>query len=164
MPERTAHVSQPLTSELARRWKLEVDTADSAVSPTWVPVRGIGEFTDKQDDKMQDDTDYDSDGYGSETKTLINWSNELTLVTKTNATTGVLDAGQAKLKAARRQFGEAGTVHIRWYDRNGVVGDAWEGWASVGWDPQGGSADDLDKVKVTLRGQGAPIAITNPAA
>ena len=157
-------MSQPLTSELARRWRLDVDTADSASSPTWVQVRAIGEMTPKVTPKMQDDTDYDSDGYGSSTKTLLNWSIEATLITKTSPVTGAVDAGQAKIKAAHDKFGEEGQVHIRWYDRNGLPDDAYEGWAQVSWEPSGGKADALDEVKVSLDGNGARTAIINPAA
>lgn len=156
-------MSQPLTSELARRWRLDVDTADSQDTPTWVQVRGMAEFTPKVDAQLEDDNDYDSNGWGSQTKTMLSWSNELTLIRKTNPATSAFDPGQEKIRLAHDQFGETGQVHCRWYDRNGLD-EAYEGWAQVQWEPEGGEPGDLDQVKVTLVGNGIRTAITNPAA
>ncbi|MCX4672406.1 hypothetical protein OG453_38105 [Streptomyces sp. NBC_01381] len=75
----------------------------------------------------------------------------------------MFNAAQEKLRLASESFGVASRVHVRYYDREGRD-EAYEGRALVTWEPDGGAADDLDTVKVTLTGKGPRKKITNPAA
>jgi len=154
-------MSAPLDTALARKWKLEVDTS-ATETPTWVPVRGITNFTPGTTPTVQSTDDYDSDGWGADEKTMLKWANAVQLLRKkSDATT--YDPGQEALRAKSDQFGSAGTAHIRWYDRDGGP-EAFEGRANVSWEPQGGATADVENVTVNLTGKGARTAITNPAA
>ncbi|WP_284291189.1 IPT/TIG domain-containing protein [Luteimicrobium album] len=51
---------------------------------------------------------------------------------------------------------------MRWYERQGSDGEAYEGDALVQWAPNGGDPTGLNSVAITLLGQGAREPITNP--
>lgn len=152
---------EQLVSSLARKWKLDVNTGTVA-SPSWLPVRAIAELKPSLEPNMEDDADYDSEGWGSETKTLLKWSLEVKVGRKTGVTTGNYDPGQEVLRTKSDQFGAAGTAHIRWYDRFAGP-EAYTGFASVSWEPEGGETKDLDLVTIKLMGNGKRTTITNPA-
>lgn len=137
-------------------------TADVASTGTgWVQVRAITGLKPTIDSNMEDDSDYDSDGWGSEVKTAMSWKLELDLGRKVGVTSRAYDPGQEIIRVAGDKFGPDSVVRVRWYDRNGGP-EAYEGYASVDWAPEGGSYSDLDKAKATLSGQGARTVITNP--
>lgn len=153
---------EQLVSTLARKFRVEVDTSPDA-SGTWIPVRAIGELKPNVDTTLEDDSDYDSDGWQSQAKTGMAWTLETKLVRKAGLTSGNYDPGQEVLRAAANSFGAAGTVHVRWFDRQGGP-EAYEGFATVSWAPDGGGSTALDTVTVTLTGQGRRNDIANPAA
>lgn len=154
-------MSEPtLTSTLARDWRLDVNTGTVAV-PVWTQVRGVSAFTPTITPTTQDDSDYDSGGWGSTTKTMLAWSISATLLRKVSVVDGARDPGQEALREASDQFSDAGIVHVRWYERE-VGGEAYSGSAQVNWEPQGGDTTALKSVNVTLLGQGARTVITNP--
>lgn len=148
---------------LARRYRLDLDTASSDTAPVWVLVPGVAEFGEKIAPTQQDNSTYEDAGWTSAAVTALAWSIETTLMHRQHPTTGAFNAAQEQLKTASRSFGAASRVHVRYYDRNSAVPDAHEGWALVKWEPSGGKADDLDSVKVTLTGVGPLLDITNPA-
>ncbi|WP_086846828.1 phage tail tube protein [Amycolatopsis kentuckyensis] len=153
-------------STTARKWYLDVDTNFSTVSPNWIGVFGITDFQPKSDPTMQDDSDYDSEGYGSETKTAEKWSLVMKVARKvTVADATVYDPGQEYLRSrAIGKMGPNNSVHVRWYEMtpNGPRAEAYDGIASVTWSPDGGKMSDLDIVSVTLGGQGKQNPITHP--
>jgi hypothetical protein len=157
-------MTQPNQSTLARKWKLDVNTG-SVGSPTWTPVNGIAELTPSpQEPNIEDDNVYEDEGWGGATKTGLKWTIEAKLVRRLVA--GVVttyDPGQEKLRTCSSSFGIDGVANIRWYDREGGP-EAYDGFAEVGWAPEGGSATDLETITVTLTGKGARTAITNPDA
>lgn len=154
-------MTQPQQTQLARKWKLEINTG-SVATPTWTQVKGINEFTPQVGEaNLEEDNDYDSDGWGSSTKTMLNWSAEAKLLRKADPGTNALDTGQEKLRTQSRLFGSDGVAHVRFYDRNGGV-EAYEGFAEVSWGAEGGSPSDLETVTVTLTGKGALEEIANP--
>lgn len=153
--------TEQLVSTLARKWKLDVNTGTVAV-PVWTPVRAIGELKTTVESNMEDDSDYDSDGWASESKTQMKWTLETKVLRKIGVTSSNYDPGQEAIRAAADQFGSAGTPQFRWYDRDGGP-EAYTGFASVSWEPEGGEAKDLDTVTIKLSGQGKRTLITNPA-
>lgn len=153
--------TEQLVSTLARKWKLDVNTG-TVESPTWTPVRAIGELKTTVESNMEDDSDYDSDGWASETKTQLKWTLETKVLRKIGVSSANYDPGQEALRAAADQFGSAGTPQVRWYDRDGGP-EAYSGFGSVSWEPEGGEAKDLDTVTIKLSGQGKRTLITNPA-
>ena len=60
-------------STVNRKWYLDVNTG-TPETPTWVGVFGITDFTPGLSPVLQDDSDYDSEGYGSQTKTGASWT------------------------------------------------------------------------------------------
>ncbi|TFV32296.1 hypothetical protein E4K10_18220 [Streptomyces sp. T1317-0309] len=153
---------QPAETEtaLARRYRLELDTSTTG-TPTWAIVPGVQEFDPAVDPTQQDSTTYEDGGWADNTVTQLAWSIETTLLHRCHPVTKAFNPAQEKLRLAAETFGVPATVHVRWYDRDGRD-EAYEGYALVTWDPDGGATDDLDSVKVTLTGKGAKIAIDNP--
>lgn len=150
----------PLVSQLARRWRVDVNTGTTA-APTWVQVRGIRSLSPTSPATLQDDSDYDNDGWGSQVKTMMNWSLEMTV--RVGAVAGVRDPGQAKIEDASTAFEDAGVVQCRWYERDGGS-RAYMGFAEAAWDEAGGGVDALAEATATLTGKGKRTKITNPVA
>ncbi len=141
-------------------------SADGAVVLTgdhWLQVRALKEFTPGLDTNLEDDSDYDSDGWSSSTKTQLGWKIDAKLMRKIGIESGDPDPGQEILRLAAESFGTAGIVHVRWYDRDGGP-EAYSGYAEVSWSPDGGDTTALASVSVTLTGKGPRTPITNPAA
>lgn len=130
---------------------------------SWVQVRAITEMTAGIDSNLEDDADYDNDGWTSQTKTAQGWSLSMTIARKVGFLTRGYDAGQERIRQAADGFGPDATVHVRWYDRDGGP-EAYEGYGTVSWEPQGGGVTALDTTNVTITGQGARLSIDNPVA
>jgi hypothetical protein len=147
-------------------WYLDIDTNNSVASPNWVPLMGITEFQQKLDPNLEDDSDFDSGGFQSETKTAEKWSLELKIARKmTVADNTVYDVGQEYLRGrAIGKMGPANAAHIRFYEMTsgGPRAEAYDGFAAVTWSPDGGKMSDLNTVSVTLSGQGRLNQITHP--
>jgi hypothetical protein len=153
-------------STVNRKWYVDVDTAFSSASPTWVGVFGIVNFQQKLNPTLQDDSDFDSGGFMSKTKTAEEWGVSLKIARKvTQADATVYDPGQEYLRArAIGQMGPSNAAHIRFYEMtpSGPRAEAYDGFAAVTWSPDGGKMSDLDIISVTLDGQGRLNAITHP--
>lgn len=154
-------------STLNRKWYLDVNTG-TLLLPVWTGVFGISDLQPSVDTTMQDDSDYDSEGYRSSTATALGWALNLTLQRKTTvAAADEYDPGQEALRLVADEMGTDNRVHIRWYEMNGDLGpqtEAFEGHASVSWSPNGGPMDALSTVAVVLQGQGKRTAIAHPDA
>ncbi|WP_116051678.1 phage tail tube protein [Amycolatopsis palatopharyngis] len=152
-------------STTTRKWYLDVNTGTDA-TPTWVGVHGITEFKPAMDPTLQDDSDYDSEGYKSQTKTAEEWAVEAKVVRKvTAADATAYDPGQEFLRTKSvGKFGVANSAQIRYYEMEpgGPRVEAYKGNAAVTWSPEGGAMDELDMVSVTLTGQGKLEPITHP--
>ncbi|CAM3459944.1 phage tail tube protein [Stackebrandtia soli] len=157
-----ASATEQLVAGLARDWALDVDSG-TPETPTWLKVRGMGELKPTIESNMEDDSDYDSDGWASEVKTQLKWALETKLLRKRGISSGANDPGQEVIRAASDQFGAPGTVHVRWYNKLGGP-EAYTGFAAVSWEPEGGSTTDLESVTVNLSGNGRRTLIVNPAA
>lgn len=159
----TAVTSPILTSTVASKWILQVDSSVALDGSGYIPVRGMTSFQPAVASTNQDDSDYDSGAWGSDAKTQLKWSNVLKLSRK-RAAGYVEDPGQAVLRAAHDQVGAPSTIRCRWYDRNGHGSEAYEGYALVDWSEDGGATTALSMVSVTLMGQGVRTKITNPVS
>ncbi|WP_439676001.1 phage tail tube protein [Embleya sp. MST-111070] len=146
---------------LARRYRLDIDTGTSSAA-TWSPLIGITEFAPKVEPTQQDVTTYDAEGWVEQAVTMYAWSVEVTIAHRAHPTTGAFNPVQEKLRKAAMKFGAASYVRVRYYDRNGVADDAYQGTALVTWEPDGGGPDEVDTVKVTLTGSGPLVEIANP--
>jgi len=163
MPATTKVPLGPSTT--VRKWYLDVNTGTFAV-PVWVGVFGIQEFKPTQDDTYKEDSDFDSGGFGSETKTSEKWGCEIKIGRKTQAVVlTAYDPGQEYLRTkSQGQMGPANQVDIRYYEMepSGPRVEAYRGYTGVQWSPDGGEQADPDTVSVTLRGQGRRNAIAHP--
>lgn len=147
-----------------RKWYLDIDTSATS-TPAWTGVFGITEFKAAIEGSLQDDSDFDSNGWKSQINTANQWSIELKVKRATIKTTPTsYDPGQEKLRIAGAATGLENVVHVRWYEMeaNGPRVEAYEGTASVTWSPDGGNMEALDFVSVTLTGNGARLDITHP--
>lgn len=165
VPER-----EPLgATTLNRMWYLDVDTG-TAGTPSWIGVFGLTEFQPALEPTLQDDSDFDSAGYKSQSVTALAWSlvGKLRRGTKGGATPDptAYDPGQEALRLAANEMGTNNRVHVRWYEmtEGGPRVEAYEGYASVTWSPDGGGMDANNLVSITLTGQGKRTAITHPDA
>lgn len=153
---------------LNRKWYLDVNTGTED-SPVWTGVFGIAEFAAPKDPTMQDDSDYESEGWKSQAVTALAWSIDLKLIRKVQSDTPTAyDTGQEELRSASDEQGVDNRLQVRWYEYKGESGgpqvEAYKGWVAVTWTPDGGAMDALDTVSVTLTGQGDRESITHPAA
>lgn len=157
-------MTQPNQSTLSRKFVCEVNTGTVGV-PVWTLVRGMAEFTYKEaEGNFEDDNVYEDSGYTGQTKTALSWSAAGKVMRRTDPTNiTVYDPGQEKLRLLMRTLGPTGVGQFRIYDRDGGP-EANTGFAEVKWDPDGGSATDLEAVSFELLGKGAPVVITNPNA
>lgn len=149
-----------------RKWYLDVNTAASGAVAAWVPVSGITDFKPGRDGNMEDDSDFDSGGFQSETKTAEKWSADVKLMRKvTTASATAYDPGQETLRLkSYGKFGVANSVEIRYYEMEpeGPRIEAYQGRCAVAWSDDGGGMTALSTSTVKLSGQGALVAIAHP--
>jgi len=137
------------------KWRLDVDL-DTNGSGNFVQVKGISNFVPAVPAQVEDNTDYDTDGWGADAVMGRKFTNTLTV--RRHKYAGARDPGQEALRIAA----DAGTrIHVRWYERT-TGGEAYDGWVLVQWEPQGGAPTGISEVSATLLGQGARNVIDNP--
>jgi hypothetical protein len=134
--------------------------------PVWTVVRGRTDFKPGVDSTLQEDSDMDSSGWKSQTRTAAAWTLALKLVRKGLAGAGAgqtsYDPGQEALRIAGDAVGPANSVSVRWFKLGSVRTEAYQGFAAVSWSPDGGGMDGLDTVSVDLTGQGPRVSIAHP--
>lgn len=162
----TATTKVPLGATTTnRKWYVDVDTGTE--SAEWTGIFGITEFKDALEASLQDDSDFDGEGWKSQTNTANAWSLEFKVKRAVQAASATAyDPGQEELRGAAEETGIANSVHVRWYEMEpgGPRVEAYEGFAAVTWSPDGGGMDALSTVSVRLVGQGKRTAITHPAS
>lgn len=152
-------------SLLASAWALDVNTGTEAV-PVWTPVKGMTQFKENISSSMEDDSDFDSNGWGSDQVTQRKWSLECEGKRKRDASNDVTfipDAGQQFILDAGNQVGIGSNIQVRYYRRDGAP-DAWMGSVTVDYGGGGGNTTALEPFNFKLGGQGERTAITNPSA
>lgn len=161
-----ATTKTPLGASITnRKWYVDVDANDGVGTASWLPVLGITNLTPNFDNaNLEDDSDFDSGGFQSQTKTASGWSMQLTVARKSTVVDQTAyDPGQEHLRTKSiGKFGPSNSVYVRIYEMepDGPRVEAYYGRASVSWQDQGGAETALSTVQVTLTGQGelAPIA------
>lgn len=152
------------TTQLNRDWYLDVNIG-TVGSPNWVGVFGIQEFQPNLEPGMQDSSDFDSGGYGSDDVTELKFSLDFKVRRAPQGANALAyDPGQEVLRAAAEALGTGNRAHVRWYEMglNGPRVEAYDGFANVQWKPDGGAGSGLRTVGVTLGGQGKRNLITHP--
>ncbi|AYQ99473.1 major tail protein [Microbacterium phage Johann] len=162
----TATTKAPLgASTTNRKWYVDVYPTTEATTP--IGVFGIQEFKDNVEPTSQDDSDFDGNGWKSETVTALLGKLEFKVGRKTLPDDPTsYDPGQEVLRKASRKTGVGNRVKVRYYEMepDGPRVEAYEGFASVGWTPDGGGMDATSTAAVVLTFQGEPKEITHPDA
>lgn len=145
-----------------RKWYLDVRA--SATDP-WLGVHGITEFKPNLPGAAgtQDDSDFDGGGFKSDTVTTLAWGGEGKVSRKrVRGAPTAYDPGQELIRTRAAVIG--GELECRIYEMepDGPRVQAWQGFTSPRWSPDGGGMDALDTASFTLAGRGAPTAIDHP--
>lgn len=130
--------------------------------PGWSKMRALTSFKPSLDNNMEDDSDFDGEGYQSSAKTAIGWKLETEVGRKVSKVTGDYDPTQEYVRDQSEKFTPDDEVHLRWYRRSGR-GPGYEGWASPEWEENGEKYSDLSTASITFNGQGKRELIANPA-
>lgn len=153
-------------STLNKKWHVEVNAGTTEV-PIWKRLRGQQEFKDLLTPTTQDSSDFDAEGWKSSTVTALEWGVEGKVFRKVRPDdAAAYDEAQETIRLAASQTGLGNTVEIRFWEYNGPNGplvEAYQGFVSVSWEPDGGAMDALSVVSVKLMGQGPRVPITHPA-
>ena len=146
------------TTALARRFRLDV-TNDLTLAAGFIEAKGMYAFKPAVDPNLVNTGAYDTDGWDSFEKTSQGWS--LTGSFWLRAPAGIFDAGVQMLRDRQMLWGDACRIGVRWYDKSGQP-EAYAGVAIVKSERANDGKDDPDAVSITLTGDGALSAITNP--
>ncbi|WNM65422.1 major tail protein [Microbacterium phage Phonegingi] len=149
-----------------RKWYVDLDNSATG-TPSWLALAGITELTPGVEGSLQDDSDFDGEGWGSQVNTMNAWTLEgkVRRGVLPGSTPPVYDPAQEILRLAAAETGLANVVHVRWYEMEpeGPRVEAYEGYAAVTWSEDGGGVDAISIVSFTLTGRGKRTVITHPA-
>lgn len=139
-------------------WALEVAAYTDGTDPaTYVPVRGMQEFTPPAIEKNQeDDGDFDGGVWSSSTSTGLGYKLEGKVKLPRGGLTA--DPGQTILKTAGLGVAEAGYVHFRAYNK--ISGLGYTGVTDATFTDDGGSKTNLTTAAFTLTGRGELLPYT----
>lgn len=148
-----------ITPGVIRDWKLEVAAYADGTEPTaWTPVLGITNLTPPASEKnLEDDSSFDSDGWGSQIATGLNWKIEGNVKRARASLTE--DPGQAILREAGNGLAEAGFVHVRITNRTKPT-EGRVGVADASFTDEGGEHTKLTTASFSLAGRGALEDVT----
>lgn len=150
-----------------RKWYVDIDSSTTGTA-SWIALAGITELTPGVEGSLQNDGDFDGEGWGSQVNTLNAWTLEgkVRRGIMPGSTPPVYDPGQEILRLAAAETGIGNVVHVRWYEMepDGPRVEAYEGYAAVSWSEDGGGVEALSMVSFTLTGRGKRETITHPAA
>lgn len=157
-------------STFVHKWWVQVnDTAGVGGGtfdlPEWVDILATNDFVFTIEPSTEDDGDFDSPGWGSETTTSRKWKAETTVLRKTKMDDPTAyDDGQEICRDAGFELGALNRVDTRIFEmtEGGPKVEAYRGFASVQWVPAGGDNKAIDKVKLTLSGSGLLSKIAHP--
>lgn len=147
-----------------RKWYCDVDNSATS-SPTWIGVFGIQEFKRIQSATTQDTSDFDGEGWQDEDVTALKHGAEFKVRRGTLSSDATdYDPGQEKLRLTSLKTGVGNRVHYRIYEMepDGPRVEAYEGFAAVTWDEDGGDMTASSTVSVKLLGKGKLLDIEHP--
>lgn len=150
-----------ITPGVVRDYKLEVAAYTDGLAPTvWTPVLGITSLTPPASEKnLEDDSSFDSDGWGSQFATGLNWKIEGSV--KRARASLVEDPGQVILREAGNGLAEDGFVHVRITNRTKPTAGR-VGVADASFTDEGGEHTKLTTAGFSLAGRGALTEVTIP--
>jgi hypothetical protein len=148
-------------SLLAKDWQLDVNTGTYDV-PVWTQVKGMTSIKETIESTKEDDSDFDSGGWGSDQVTQRKWRLECEGKRKRDAdnlATFVPDPGQQAILDAGNLVGVGSNIDIRYYRKDGSP-DAYRGYVTVEYGGGGGPVTGLEPFNFTLGGQGERAPLT----
>lgn len=132
-----------------RKWRWQINMGTVSV-PDWQTVVGLQEFAPPIEPTDQEDNDYENDGWGGSTRTMLVWGIEANISHRKDNTTHVENPVHQKLRLASKTIDtDQGVVHMRWFDKLGSA-EAYEGYGLITWEPDGGGTADLERVSITV--------------
>lgn len=151
-------------STVNRKWYLDVNTGTFAV-PVWTGVFGMTDFKPVNNGTLQDDSDFDGEGYKSQTQSAIEWGFETKVrrgVTRAEPT--AYDPGQEVLRLASLGMGIDNEVDIRYYEvtAGGPDAEAYRGFVVVTYEDDGGDMAALSTASIKGGGRGKRTPIAHP--
>lgn len=151
-----------------RKWFLDVRPVGSTADEGWLGFHGVTEMAvNPGTGNTQDDSDFDSRGYKSQAVTSLSAGVTGKCVRKTLASDPTAyDPGQELVRLASTQIGPGNVVEARVYEmeEGGPRVEAYQGYVSTTWTPDGGNMEALDTVSWQLLGRGQLAPITHPDA
>ena len=102
-------MSTPTETALARRWRLEINMGTVAV-PDWQLCPAITEFQWTAEPNLEDDTSYDTDGWGESTKTGQDWEVEVTFNRKASPDSTVYSTVHEAIRTAFFAYGDLARI------------------------------------------------------
>lgn len=154
-----ATAPEPLISQSPAIMRLDINTGTYA-DPVWLLVRGAQDLNMAIDTTDVDDTDYGSGFWGSDAVVQGKWSITGTAKRGRGAVSNLQDPGQEAIRLGA--LAPTVPLDIRFFDTTGGP-EAIRGFALPKWSPNGGTKPTLRTAAFTLKGQGAPLTIVNPA-
>lgn len=153
---------------LARKWKLDVDLSPAQDGSDWRRLMGQTDCTVNTGTAgMQPDSDYDGEGFTSQSATSQDHGFNVTVRRATTQVDGTkYDDAQEWLRGKARGTGQDNTAHVRAYEYSGPNGplvEAYEGFYGIAWANSGGAFDALSMATITGTGQGILLPIAHPA-
>ncbi|MFI7168523.1 phage tail tube protein [Rhodococcoides fascians] len=146
----------------AAAWAMQINTGTYA-SPVWAWLRGTSKIEPKTTATKQDDSDNDSDGYGSElvTKQKLDISIEGKVKGERSLSSVVPDPGVTFLRALGTQVGYDNVADIRYW-RTDDIDEGYRSYFATEYTDVGGGNEDLQNFQATLSGRGKPTRIARP--
>lgn len=156
--------SSSLFTFRAAAWGVQINIGTPS-SPIWTFLRGLSKFEPKQDPKMADDTDIDSDGWESELVAAQKLNIDVEGLVKGEKSTSLVipDPGVSHLRKLGKEKGYENIAHLRYW-RLDDINEAYEHYFALKYSDAGGGNADLQKFSATLSGRGKPTEISKPQA
>ncbi|WP_134324535.1 phage tail tube protein [Cumulibacter soli] len=155
----TAPLPQQTGKELAREYKLEINTGD-AETPVWAAVPGLQSNTLTVDGTEVDATDMDSEGWDSKFIVGRAWAiacDGTKTFTKAADGSRTYNAAQALLEEKANAIGDEAQILVRRTNR--VTGAGFMGWANVHLRTRGADKASLNPFNLELSGDGEMVLI-----
>lgn len=152
-------------SQLQRKWRWQLNLGSVAV-PVWTTVTGLEGFTLTFTPVIQEDDDYEADGWQGDEVTALKWGISATVKHKGDIDTVQPNAAHERLRQASLflTYPTKKILPMRAYDRFGGP-EAYELTGYVNRTPSGGGMTDLEKVGYEIGPHSSSpqaVPITNP--
>lgn len=152
-------------SQLQRKWRWQLNLGTTEI-PVWATVTGLEGFVLNFTPVIQEDDDYEADGWQGDEVTALKWAISSTVKHKGDITTVQPNAAHERLRQASQflTYPDKKIIPMRAYDRFGGP-EAYELTGYVSRTPSGGGMTDLEKIQYEIGPHSSSpqaVPITNP--